>query len=137
MSYSLQITTIEVDNLFQESQQVLQRPSIYEFYKGTGTGRLDHSELILCKLYMWIRRSQTRHRRSRSTGEKWIEHRAPNPVPLGTILHPYLKNRKSITKTNGYSLSTKSKHFKLLSYLSRIADTDDVETKLCKVHLIM
>lgn len=34
-------------NAFQEPQQ---RPRLCEFGKGTGTGRHDHSKLILCKL---------------------------------------------------------------------------------------
>ncbi|KAJ6638917.1 Decapping nuclease DXO like [Pseudolycoriella hygida] len=42
--------------------------------------------------------ANVRHRRSRSTDERWLEHRPPNPVPLGTIFQPYYKARKSITK---------------------------------------
>ncbi|XP_065361092.1 kinesin-like protein KIF23 [Calliphora vicina] len=77
-----------------------------------------------------------RHRRSRSAGEKWIEHRAPNPVPLGTILQPYLKNRKSITKLQDMKDLTGHKANKYI-LVSQDADTDgDVETKLFKGNII-
>lgn len=76
-----------------------------------------------------------RHRRSRSTGERWLEHRAPNPVPLGTILQPYLKNRKSVTKLT--DIKDLANH-KISNYclINQEADTDgDVETRLYKVRL--
>lgn len=77
-----------------------------------------------------------RHRRSRSVGERWIEHRAPNPVPLGTILQPYLKNRKSITKLTEMKDLTGHKANKYI-LVSQDADTDgDVETKLFKGNII-
>ncbi|TMW41024.1 hypothetical protein DOY81_013896, partial [Sarcophaga bullata] len=76
-----------------------------------------------------------RHRRSRSA-EKWIEHRAPNPVPLGTILQPYLKNRKSVTKLQEMKDLTGHKASKYI-LVSQDADTDgDVETKLFKGNII-
>ncbi|XP_017494036.1 PREDICTED: kinesin-like protein KIF23 [Rhagoletis zephyria] len=80
--------------------------------------------------------ANNRHRRSRSAGEKWIEHRAPNPVPLGTILQPYLKNRKSITKLTDAKELTNHKNTKYC-LVSQEADTDgDVETKLYKGNVI-
>ncbi|XP_037933956.1 kinesin-like protein KIF23 [Teleopsis dalmanni] len=80
--------------------------------------------------------ANSRHRRSRSTGERWIEHRAPNPVPLGTILQPYLKNRKSITKLAEMKDLTSHKATKYC-LVSQEADTDgDVETKLYKGNVI-
>ncbi|XP_039966326.1 kinesin-like protein KIF23 [Bactrocera neohumeralis] len=80
--------------------------------------------------------ANNRHRRSRSAGEKWIEHRAPNPVPLGTILQPYLKNRKSVTKLTDAKELTNHKNTKYC-LVSQEADTDgDVETKLYKGNVI-
>lgn len=80
--------------------------------------------------------ANNRHRRSRSAGEKWIEHRAPNPVPLGTILQPYLKNRKSVTKLQDMKDLTGHKANKYI-LVSQDADTDgDVETKLFKGNII-
>lgn len=77
-----------------------------------------------------------RHRRSRSAGEKWIEHRALNPVPLGTVLQPYLKNRKSVTKLTDMKDLTGHNANKYM-LVSQDADTDgDVETKLFKGNII-
>lgn len=77
-----------------------------------------------------------RHRRSRSAGDKWIEHRAPNPVPLGTVLQPYLVNRKSVTKLTGAKDITGNNASKYV-LVSQEADTDgDVETKLFKGNII-
>ncbi|XP_055628782.1 kinesin-like protein KIF23 [Toxorhynchites rutilus septentrionalis] len=73
-----------------------------------------------------------RHRRSRSTGERWLEHRAPNPVPLGTIFQPYYVSRKSVTKLNDARDVTNAKASKYC-LISQDADTDgDVETKIFK-----
>lgn len=77
-----------------------------------------------------------RHRRSRSADDRWIEHRAPNPVPLGTLLQPYIKNRKSVTKVTDIK---ELKTHKATKYclVSQEADTDgDVETKLYKGNVV-
>lgn len=77
-----------------------------------------------------------RHRRSRSTGERWLEHRAPNPVPLGTILQPYYRNRKSVTKLTDARDITNPKTTKYC-LVSQAADTDgEVETRLIKGNVI-
>ncbi|XP_058834186.1 kinesin-like protein KIF23 [Topomyia yanbarensis] len=77
-----------------------------------------------------------RHRRSRSTGERWLEHRAANPVPLGTILQPYYTNRKSITKLTDARDVTNAKASKYC-LISQDADTEgEVETKIFKGDVI-
>lgn len=79
--------------------------------------------------------ANVRHRRSRSA-DKWIEHRAANPVPLGTILQPYYKNRKSITKLTDAKDFTNPKNSKYC-LISQAADTDgEVETRLYKGNVI-
>ncbi|XP_052894600.1 kinesin-like protein KIF23 [Anopheles moucheti] len=79
--------------------------------------------------------ANSRHRRSRSTGERWLEHRAANPVPLGTILQPYYSNSKSVTKlTDKDILAQKTNKYCLIS---QDADTEgEVETKLYKGDVI-
>ncbi|XP_017135388.1 kinesin-like protein KIF23 [Drosophila miranda] len=80
--------------------------------------------------------ANNRHRRSRSTGDKWLEHRAANPVPLGTIMQPFLKNRKSVTKLTDMKTLTEHGANKYC-LVSQEADTDgDVETKLYKGNVI-
>ncbi|EDW85365.1 uncharacterized protein Dwil_GK10551 [Drosophila willistoni] len=77
-----------------------------------------------------------RHRRSRSAGEKWLEHRSAKPIPLGTIMQPYLKNRKSVTKLTDLKELTGNGTTKYC-LVSQEADTDgDVETKLYKGNVI-
>ncbi|XP_026849521.1 kinesin-like protein KIF23 [Drosophila persimilis] len=80
--------------------------------------------------------ANNRHRRSRSAGDKWLEHRAANPVPLGTIMQPFLKNRKSVTKLTDMKTLTEHGANKYC-LVSQEADTDgDVETKLYKGNVI-
>lgn len=80
--------------------------------------------------------ANVRHRRSKSTDERWLEHRAEKPVPLGTILQPYYPARKSITKlTNAKDITNaKTSNYCLVS---QGADTDgEVETRLYKAKII-
>lgn len=80
--------------------------------------------------------ANVRHRRSRSTDERWLEHRTPNPVPLGTIFQPYYRARKSITKLTDAKdlINAKSSKYCLVS---QGADTDgEVETRLYKGNVI-
>ncbi|CAD7081536.1 unnamed protein product [Hermetia illucens] len=80
--------------------------------------------------------ANARHRRSRSAGDKWLEHRAKNPVPLDTILQPYLKNRKSVTKLTDVKDVANQKTSKYC-LISQEADTDgELETKLYKGNVI-
>ncbi|XP_053684824.1 kinesin-like protein KIF23 [Sabethes cyaneus] len=78
-----------------------------------------------------------RHRRSRSAGpERWLEHRAPNPVPLGTIFQPYYSDRKSVTKLSDARDVTNAKASKYC-LISQEADTEgEVETKIFKGDVI-
>jgi len=83
-----------------------------------------------------IAASNIRHRRSRSTGDRWLEHRAAHPVPLGTIMQPFYKNRKSITKLTDIKDITDPKTSKYC-LVSQGADTDgEVETRLYKGNVI-
>lgn len=80
--------------------------------------------------------ANVRHRRSKSTDERWLEHRTPNPVPLGTIFQPFYKARKSLTKLTDAKdlLNAKSSKYCLVS---QGADTDgEVETRLYKGNII-
>lgn len=88
------------------------------------------------RVHRGVAAANVRYRRSRSTEERWLEHRAPNPVPLGTIMQPYYKNRKSITKLTDARDITNSKTSKYC-LVSQAADTDgEVETRLYKGNVI-
>ncbi|CAO1384121.1 unnamed protein product [Diamesa serratosioi] len=78
-----------------------------------------------------------RHRRSKSVGtEGWLEHKAAHPVPLGTILQPYYKTTKSVSKLTDVRDITNSKTSKYC-LITQEADTDgELETKLYKGDVI-
>lgn len=79
--------------------------------------------------------ANARHRRSKSTDERWLEHRSAHPVPLGTIMQPQYKNRKSFTKPDAKEIiNSKSAKYCLVA---QTADTDgELETCLYKGNVI-
>ncbi|XP_055689472.1 kinesin-like protein KIF23 [Lutzomyia longipalpis] len=80
--------------------------------------------------------ANVRHRRSKSAGDKWLAHTSATPVPLGTILQPYLPNRKTTTKLTEMRDVTKSNTSKYC-LISQGADTDgELETRLFKGNII-
>lgn len=78
-----------------------------------------------------------RNRRSKSVGtEGWLEHKAAHPVPLGTILQPYYKTTKSVSKLTDVRDITNAKTSKYC-LITQEADTDgELETKLYKGDVI-
>ncbi|KAJ8980299.1 hypothetical protein NQ317_005219 [Molorchus minor] len=80
--------------------------------------------------------STPRHRRSRSVGEVWLEHNAVKPVPLGTVLQPSMKKRKSVSKLTKAGDVTNPKQSKYC-LVTQDQDTDgEVETKLYKGDIV-
>lgn len=78
--------------------------------------------------------ANTRHRRSKSA-DRWLEHRSKNPVPLGTILQPYYKARKSVSQVEERDLKD-AKNGKYC-LIDQVADTDgEVETRIYKGDII-
>lgn len=65
--------------------------------------------------------------------EKWIEHRTPNPVPLGTVLQPYY-NARSVRSPEMKDMTSGADRYCLITHQ---ADTDgELETKLYKGDVI-
>lgn len=79
--------------------------------------------------------ANARHRRSKSVGsERWLEHRTPNPVPLGTVLQPYY-NAKTVKSPEMKDVVNKRTSRYCL--ITQEADTDgELETKLYKGDVI-
>ena len=78
----------------------------------------------------------TSRRRSRSTGDVWLEHNVVKPVPLGTVLQPAIKKRKSVTKLTKATDVTNPKQSKYC-LMTQEADADgDLETKLYKGDIV-
>ncbi|XP_011296256.1 kinesin-like protein KIF23 [Musca domestica] len=128
-----------IDNLTEDkdSQQAAQQQGVSGSIRtGTATATPRTDVYSAARVPRGMAAANRRHRRSRSAGEKWIEHRAQNPVPLGTVLQPYLKNRKSITKLTDMKDLTGHNANKYM-LVSQEADTDgDVETKLFKGNIV-
>ena len=77
-----------------------------------------------------------RYRRSKSAGnDRWLEHRTPNPVPLGTVMQPYYNRTKSVTSPEMKDITNPRTSRYCLIYQE--ADTDGaLETKLYKGDVI-
>lgn len=80
--------------------------------------------------------TSARRRRSRSAGEVWLEHNAVKPVPLGTVLQPAIKKRKSITKLSKAADVTNPKQNKYC-LIAQEPDIDgEIETKVYKGDIV-
>nr|XP_023016394.1 kinesin-like protein KIF23 [Leptinotarsa decemlineata] len=78
----------------------------------------------------------SRRRRSRSADEVWLEHNSIKPVPLGTVMQPSMKKRKSVSKLTKATDVTNPKQTKYC-LLAQDQDTDgEVETKLYKADIV-
>lgn len=80
--------------------------------------------------------SNPRYRRSKSAGtDRWLEHRATNPVPLGTVFQPYYNRTKSVTSPEMKDITNPRTSRYCLVHQE--ADTDgELETKLYKGDVI-
>jgi len=91
-------------------------------------------ELFLIRLYLVFKDRVENFRQRRCNpagGEKWLDHRSGVSVPLGTILQPLMRKRKSVTelgsaqdvgKCDRYVLTTQDKD-----------SSGELETRLYKV----
>nr|CAI5820125.1 unnamed protein product [Callosobruchus analis] len=71
-------------------------------------------------------------RRSRSADEIWLEHNTVKPVPLGTVMQPSMKKRKSVTKLDKAKDVTNPKQSKYC-LVAQEQDLDgETETKVYK-----
>ncbi|KAJ8960732.1 hypothetical protein NQ318_020024 [Aromia moschata] len=80
--------------------------------------------------------STPRHRRSRSAGEVWLEHNAVRPVPLGTVMQPTMKKRKSVSRLTKASDVTNPKQSKYCLVAQEQDADGEVETKLYKGDIV-
>ncbi|XP_057661130.1 kinesin-like protein KIF23 [Diorhabda carinulata] len=75
-------------------------------------------------------------RRSKSADEVWLEHNSIKPVPLGTVLQPSMKKRKSVSKLTKASDVTNPKQSKYC-LLAQEQDKDgEIETKVYKADIL-
>lgn len=83
-----------------------------------------------------LQNSATRRRRSRSAGEIWLEHNVIKPVPLGTVMQPTMKKRKSITKLSKAKDVTNPKQNKYCLVAQEPDSEGELETKLYKADIV-
>lgn len=74
------------------------------------------------------------YRRSKSA-ERWVEHRAKETIPLGTIFQPFYKSRKSVNRLDESDLTSRNlSNYCLVDQVAR--QSGEVETKLYKGEII-
>lgn len=78
----------------------------------------------------------SRRRRSRSAGEVWLEHNSVKPVPLGTVLQPAIKKRKSVTKLSKATDITNPKQSKYCLIAQDADENGDLETRVYKGDIV-
>lgn len=123
-----------ISNIFSTPRAPTHRVSSIRFvFRIFSSSLNDVDHFLFCPKGVPV--SNPRHRRSRSTDERWLEHRAPNPVPLGTIMQPQYKKRKSVTKAEAKDIvNSKTSKYCLVS---QVADTDgELETNIYKGNII-
>lgn len=76
----------------------------------------------------------SKYRRSKSA-ERWVEHRAKDIIPLGTIFQPFYKSRKSVNRLDESDLkSNKTSNYCLVD--QQMGKSGEVETKLYKGEIL-
>uniref|UniRef100_A0A3B3XTH9 Kinesin-like protein n=1 Tax=Poecilia mexicana TaxID=48701 RepID=A0A3B3XTH9_9TELE len=75
-----------------------------------------------------------RHRRSRSAGvEKWVDHKPPSSLNLGTVLQPVIPNAIQVSAPNEKALSKCDRY--VLTH-QEVASDGEIQTKLIKGEVI-
>uniref|UniRef100_A0A8C8SQ51 Kinesin-like protein n=1 Tax=Pelusios castaneus TaxID=367368 RepID=A0A8C8SQ51_9SAUR len=70
-----------------------------------------------------------RHRRSRSAGERWVDHKPPSNVPTETVMQPNVPHAITVTAANEKALAKCDKY--MLTH-QELASDGEIETKLIK-----
>ncbi|KAM6426397.1 kinesin-like protein KIF23 isoform 8-T8 [Liasis olivaceus] len=70
-----------------------------------------------------------RHRRSRSAGERWVDHKPPSNVQTETVMQPHVPHAIMVTSANEKALAKCDKY--MLTH-QELASDGEIETKLIK-----
>ncbi|XP_044835936.1 kinesin-like protein KIF23 isoform X4 [Mauremys mutica] len=70
-----------------------------------------------------------RHRRSRSAGERWVDHKPPSNVPTETVMQPHVPHAITVAAANEKALAKCDKY--MLTH-QELASDGEIETKLIK-----
>lgn len=80
--------------------------------------------------------ANVRYRRSKSTGDMWLEHLPATPVPLGTVLQPSIRRKKSVSKLTDIKDVTASKQSKYLLVDQIANEKGNLQTNFYKGDII-
>ncbi|XP_071424300.1 kinesin-like protein KIF23 isoform X3 [Pithys albifrons albifrons] len=70
-----------------------------------------------------------RHRRSRSAGERWVDHKPPSNVPTETVMQPHVPHAITVAAASEKALAKCDKY--MLTH-QELASDGEIETKLIK-----
>ncbi|XP_067327479.1 kinesin-like protein KIF23 isoform X6 [Anolis sagrei] len=70
-----------------------------------------------------------RHRRSRSAGERWVDHKPPSHVPMDTVMKPHMPHAITVATANEKALAKCDKY--MLTH-QELASDGEIATKLIK-----
>ncbi|NXU75432.1 KIF23 protein, partial [Oreotrochilus melanogaster] len=70
-----------------------------------------------------------RHRRSRSAGERWVDHKPPSNLPTETVLQPHVPHSITVAAASEKALAKCDKY--MLTH-QELASDGEIETKLIK-----
>lgn len=71
-----------------------------------------------------------RHRRSRSAGERWVDHKPPSNLPTETVMQPHVPHAITVAAASEKALAKCDKY--MLTH-QELASDGEIETKLIKV----
>ncbi|NXT74546.1 KIF23 protein, partial [Zapornia atra] len=73
--------------------------------------------------------ARLRHRRSRSAGERWVDHKPPSNLPTETVLQPHVPHAITVAAASEKALAKCDKY--MLTH-QELASDGEIETKLIK-----
>ncbi|XP_063170075.1 kinesin-like protein KIF23 isoform X2 [Candoia aspera] len=89
-------------------------------------GPLELEEDLCCRNAPPVR---LHHRRSRSAGERWVDHKPPSNVQTETVMQPHVPHAIMVTSANEKALAKCDKY--MLTH-QELASDGEIETKLIK-----
>uniref|UniRef100_A0A670K7H2 Kinesin-like protein n=1 Tax=Podarcis muralis TaxID=64176 RepID=A0A670K7H2_PODMU len=92
----------------------------------SGREALEVEEDLCCRNAPPVR---IRHRRSRSAGERWVDHKPPSNVQTETVMQPHVPHSITVAAANEKALAKCDKY--MLTH-QELASDGEIETKLIK-----
>ncbi|XP_029139158.1 kinesin-like protein KIF23 [Protobothrops mucrosquamatus] len=89
-------------------------------------GPLELEEDLCCRTAPPVR---LRHRRSRSAGERWVDHKPPSNIQTETVMQPHVPHAIMVTSANEKALAKCDKY--MLTH-QELASDGEIETRLIK-----